>query len=67
MILFPKRILPGVGAVDYRPHCVLTSAQTLMCTALLQTANANKIMLVELFAQIRDPHGFCSPSNSEGL
>ena len=53
MILFPKRILPGVGAVDYRPHCVLTSAQTLMCSALLQTANAYNFMLVELFAQIR--------------
>ena len=40
MTLFPKRILPGVGAVDYRPHCVLISAKTLMCSALLQTANA---------------------------
>ena len=67
MILFPKRILPGVGAIDYRPHCVLTGAQTLLGSALLQTANAYNFMLVELFAQIRDPHGFCSPSNSEGL
>ena len=40
MILFPKRILPGVSAVDYRPHWVLISAQTLMGFALLQTANA---------------------------
>ena len=50
MILFPKRILPGVGAIDYRPHCVLTGAQTLLCSTLLQTANAYNFMLVESFA-----------------
>ena len=65
MILFFKGILPGVGAVDYRPHCVLISAQTLMCSVLLQTAMAYDYtyMLLEWFAQIRDPHVFCSPTN----
>ena len=60
MILFAKRILPGVGAVDYWPHCVLISAETLICSALLQTAKAYIYMLLEWFAQIRDPHVFCS-------
>ena len=54
MILFPKRVLPGIGAVDYRPHCVLTSA-------------LYHHMLVELFAQIRDLHVFCSHTINEGL
>ena len=62
MILFAKRILPGVGAVDYRSHCVLISAETLMCPALLQTK-----AYIFMFAQIRDPHVFCFHTINEGL